>query len=456
MGVLNLYCTLKRKKVRFLPENKDNVKMYVCGPTVYDYAHIGNARPVVVFDLIYRILNNIYGEKHVTYVRNFTDVDDKINERAEKEGIEIKELADKTIKDYLDDMDSIGALRPNHMPRATEYISQMVEIIKRLIKSSNAYSDGSGHVLFSVDSYPGYGNLAKRSLKEMQAGARVEIAKNKKNPMDFVLWKPSEKNLPGWDSPWGWGRPGWHIECSAMSKEILGNSFDIHGGGIDLAFPHHENELAQSRCAYPKSEFAKYWVHNGMLTVEGSKMSKSLGNFITVRDLLNNGYDGEAVRLALISGHYRQPLDWTKRRLHEFSDMLKKWRDFTSGKVESPNPCSEFLDALHDDLNTPKAISILHGLVKKGMPEKLLASLRFLGFFSNTNQKERKVINFELQQIINQIIEKRNEAKRRKDFELSDSLRSQLVDCGVQIMDSADGSTWQLSDDFDPNQLREL
>ena len=393
MDPLRLYSTLTRKKTQFLPENRENVKMYVCGPTVYDFAHIGNARPVIVFDLLYRLLIQIYGKKHVSYVRNFTDVDDKINARAKKEGIEIKALTDNTINDYLCDMDSIGALRPNFMPRATEYIRDMVAMIEKLVKSNNAYSDGSGHVLFSVDSFPNYGALSKRSLEEMHAGARIEVAKNKRNPMDFVLWKPSESTLPGWDSPWGRGRPGWHIECSAMSKEILGKSFDIHGGGIDLAFPHHENELAQSSCANPNSEFAKYWVHNGMLTVEGSKMSKSAGNFVTVRDLLNNGSDGLAIRLALISGHYRQPLDWTERRLDEFSDILKKWRDYTFGKEEASNPSQDFMEALYDDLNTPKAISILHGLVKKGMPEKLLASLRFMGFFYDLAPQNGKVIS---------------------------------------------------------------
>ena len=456
MDPLRLYSTLTRKKTQFLPENRENVKMYVCGPTVYDFAHIGNARPVIVFDLLYRLLIQIYGKKHVSYVRNFTDVDDKINARAKKEGIEIKALTDNTINDYLCDMDSIGALRPNFMPRATEYIPDMVAMIEKLVKSNNAYSDGSGHVLFAVDSFPNYGALSKRSLEEMLAGARVEVAKNKRNPMDFVLWKPSERTLPGWDSPWGRGRPGWHIECSAMSQKILGKSFDIHGGGIDLAFPHHENELAQSSCANPTNEFAKYWVHNGMLTVEGSKMSKSAGNFVTVRDLLNNGSDGQAIRLALISGHYRQPLDWTERRLDEFSDILKKWRDYTFGKEEASNPSQDFMEALYDDLNTPKAISILHGLVKKGMPEKLLASLRFMGFFNDLTPQKGKVISSEVEQIIDQIIQKRNEAKKRKDFELADTLRDHLSSCGVLVKDLVEGSSWELLENFDENNLKAI
>ena len=456
MDPLRLYSTLARKKTQFLPENRENVKMYVCGPTVYDFAHIGNARPVIVFDLLYRLLIQIYGKKHVSYVRNFTDVDDKINARAKKEGIEIKALTDNTINDYLCDMDSIGALRPNFMPRATEYIPDMVAMIEKLVKSNNAYSDGSGHVLFAVDSFPNYGALSKRSLEEMHAGARIEVAKNKRNPMDFVLWKPSESTLPGWDSPWGRGRPGWHIECSAMSQEILGKSFDIHGGGIDLAFPHHENELAQSSCANPTSEFAKYWVHNGMLTVEGSKMSKSAGNFVTVRDLLNNGSDGQAIRLALISGHYRQPLDWTERRLDEFSDILKKWRDYTLGKEEASNPSEDFMEALYDDLNTPKAISILHGLVKKGMPEKLLASLRFMGFLNDLAPQKVKVISSEVEQIIDQIIRRRNEAKKRKDFELADTLRDHLASCGVLVKDLVEGSSWELLENFDENNLKAI
>ena len=442
--------------MEFKPVKSGQVKMYVCGPTVYDFAHIGNARPVVVFDLFYRMFLQSYGEANVTYVRNFTDVDDKINERSKKLGIKIGELTNSTIEDYLFDMDSLGALRPNFMPRATNYIEHMIEMIKKLIESNNAYSDNGGHVLFSVRTFQDYGQLSRRTIEEMKAGARVEVAQNKRDPMDFVLWKPSTENQPGWESPWGRGRPGWHIECSAMSKELLGDTFDIHGGGIDLAFPHHENELAQSLCANPGKNFAKYWLHNGMLTVEGNKMSKSLGNFVTVRELLEDGISGDAIRLALISSHYRQPLDWTKKRLNECSDAIKRWKDLVLGKKEIGIQSNEFLEAIYDDLNTPKAISVMHSLAKNGDYEGLLASLRFMGFLDTRNAENKPEIETEVKKLVETLIERRKKAKLDKNFELSDHLRDALSDAGVIIKDLKDGVVWEFSDEFNISKLKEI
>jgi len=320
---IKLHNSKTRKKEVFVPLDPKNVRMYVCGPTVYDRAHLGNARPVVVFDVLNRLLRHVYGAKHVTYARNFTDVDDKINATAlsRKEAgapgtLEelVAERTEETIDWYLKDMGALGALEPDHMPRATGYIAQMIVMIEDLIKRGHAYPDGAGHVLFSVKSYPDYGKLSGRSVDDMIAGARVEVADNKRDPMDFVLWKPSTDELPGWDSPWGRGRPGWHIECSAMAHDLLGESFDIHGGGNDLQFPHHENEIAQSCCAHPEGEFARYWMHNEMLQVEGKKMSKSLGNFFTVRDLLDKGIPGEVIRFVFLSTHYGKPMDWTEKK----------------------------------------------------------------------------------------------------------------------------------------------
>ena len=442
--------------MEFTPVRNGQVKMYVCGPTVYDFAHIGNARPVVVFDLFYRMFVQSYGEANVTYVRNFTDVDDKINERAKKLGIKISELTNNTIEDYLFDMDSLGALRPNFMPRATDYIEHMIEMIKKLIGSNNAYSDNDGHVLFSVSTFRNYGQLSRRTIEEMKAGARVEVAENKRNPMDFVLWKPSTEDQPGWESPWGRGRPGWHIECSAMSKEILGDSFDIHGGGIDLAFPHHENELAQSLCANPGKNFAKYWLHNGMLTVEGNKMSKSLGNFVTVRELLEDGIRGDAIRLALISSHYRQPLDWTKKRLNECGDIIKRWKDLVLEKKETGVQSNEFLEAIYDDLNTPRAISVMHSLAKNGDYEGLLASLRFMGFLDTLNAENKPKIESEVKKLVETVIERRKKAKLDRNFELSDHLRDALSDSGVIIKDLKDGVEWECSDEFNISKLKEI
>ena len=388
---ITLYNTATRRKEAFEPLDPKNVRMYVCGPTVYDRAHLGNARPVLVFDVLYRLLRHTYGADHVTYVRNFTDVDDKINATAlaRKEAgapgtIEelVRERSDETIGWYHADMDALGTLRPTAEPRATEYIDQMVAMISQLIADGFAY-ENDGHVLFRVRKYAEYGALSGRSVDDMIAGARVEVAPYKEDPMDFVLWKPSTDDLPGWDSPWGRGRPGWHIECSAMAYDLLGAEFDIHGGGNDLQFPHHENEIAQSRCA--GHGFAKVWMHNEMLQVEGKKMSKALGNCFTVRDLLEKGVPGEGIRFVMLSTHYRKPMDWTEKKRADAQKTLTNWFELTKD-CEPTEVDPEVLDALADDLNTPLAIARLHHLrnsVAHGTCEAgvLLASIKSLGLF---------------------------------------------------------------------------
>src|SRR3984885_12064652 len=370
---LRFYNTLTKTKEDFVPLDAKNVRLYVCGPTVYDFAHIGNARPAIVFDVLFRLLRHTYGEAHVTYVRNITDVDDKINARAAERGISIRELTEETARIYNEDVAALGCLAPSIAPRATEHIAQMVAMIEQLIAGGHAYGAG-GHVLFDFSSKPDYGKLARRSLDEMIAGSRVEVAPYKKNPMDFVLWKPSEASLPGWDSPWGRGRPGWHIECSAMAGKYLGETFDIHGGGIDLMFPHHENEIAQSEGAHHNHPLAKVWMHNGFLQVEGEKMSKSAGNFFTIRDLLAD-WPGEVLRFNMLRSHYRQPIDFTIAGLNESWKMLERWYAVTE-PLADPAPDAAFFAALEDDLNTPAAIASLHQAGDMG----LAGGLGFLGF----------------------------------------------------------------------------
>ena len=393
MVTIRLTNSKTRKKADFVPIDPSNVRMYVCGPTVYDRAHLGNARPVVVFDVLYRLLRHVYGPEHVTYVRNFTDVDDKINAEAlrrQKAGAAgtleelIHERTDETIAWYHADMDALGALRPSIKgevsakaePRATEWIGAMIAMTADLIAKGHAYA-AAGHVLFRVRSYKDYGKLSGRSIDDMIAGARVEVAPFKEDPMDFVLWKPSSGQEPGWQSPWGKGRPGWHIECSAMAHELLGESFDIHGGGLDLLFPHHENEIAQSACAHPQGDFARTWLHNEMLQVEGKKMSKSLGNFFTVRDLLDQGVPGEVIRFVFLMTHYRSPMDWTAEKARQAIDTLRDWANSAEDKGE--NPDVEVVDALADDLNTPKAISRMRQLYSEGKVDALQPSARLLG-----------------------------------------------------------------------------
>ncbi|NWG47007.1 MAG: cysteine--tRNA ligase, partial [Alphaproteobacteria bacterium] len=359
---IRLYNTLTRSKDPFVPQDPHHVRMYVCGPTVYDFAHIGNARPVIVFDVLFRLLRHVYGADHVSYVRNITDIDDKIIARAAAEGRSIGELTLTTARQFHEDIAALGVLPPTHEPRATEYVPQMVGMIEALIANGHAY-EAEGHVLFSVSSYAAYGQLSGRSTDEMLAGARVEVAPYKRDPMDFVLWKPSTEDQPGWDSPWGRGRPGWHIECSAMGATLLGETFDIHGGGIDLAFPHHENEIAQSACAHHGEPHARVWMHNGFLQVEGQKMSKSLGNFLTIHGLLE-AWRGENLRLLMLMTQYRQPIDWTEAGLKEARVILKGWYEAGEAGEGAPggDPDPAIVAALADDLNTPAAIAELHRL----------------------------------------------------------------------------------------------
>ncbi|WP_321363610.1 cysteine--tRNA ligase [uncultured Celeribacter sp.] len=455
MTTIKLTNSKTRKKEIFEPIDPKNVRMYVCGPTVYDRAHIGNARPVIVFDVLYRLLRHVYGADHVTYVRNFTDVDDKINARAAESGRSIREITDETTKWYLDDMRAVGAMDPDQMPRATEFIGAMITMIEGLVESGHAYA-AEGHVLFSVESYKDYGKLSGRSIDDMIAGARVEVAPYKRNPMDFVLWKPSSDDLPGWDSPWGRGRPGWHIECSAMSYELLGETFDIHGGGNDLMFPHHENEIAQSCCAHPQGGFARYWLHNEMLQVEGKKMSKSLGNFFTVRDLLDGhdgmpGVPGEVIRFVFLSTHYRKPMDWTAEKAEQAKATLKKWRKMTH-RVAASEPAPEVVTALADDLNTAGAISVLHGIDD---PAVLLASANLLGLLTPElgGWEETGV---DLTAYADHLSSLRQTAMETKDFSAVDAMKTALLDAGVEVRMSKTGVELEPGPNLDAAKLEGL
>ena len=456
---LRLYNTLTRAKEDFAPIDADNVRMYVCGPTVYDYAHIGNARPVIVFDVLYRLLRHLYGEKHVTYVRNITDVDDKINARAAERGVSIRDLTEETNRIFQADVKALGCLEPNVQPRATEHIAEMIAIIERLIAGGHAYA-ADGHVLFSVPSMPDYGRLSRRPLDEMIAGARVDIAPYKKGDMDFVLWKPSSASEPGWDSPWGRGRPGWHIECSAMSWKHLGETFDIHGGGIDLVFPHHENEIAQSRCCFETPVMANVWMHNGFLQVEGEKMSKSAGNFVTIHELLHTErfggrkWPGEVLRLAMLKTHYRQPIDFSVRALEEAEANLLAWHeadDFAEIQSTTDIPSLVAL-SLCDDLNTAELTSVLHALRKTGQITALKAALGFVGLL-NPSKYSRDRNQFdpshdltpENRQKIEALIAARLEARKSKNWAESDRIRDELLGMGIALKDNKDGTTtWEV------------
>ena len=466
--MIKLYNTASRQKEVFTPLDPANVRMYVCGPTVYDRAHIGNARPVVVFDVLFRLLRHVYGSDAVTYVRNFTDVDDKINARAAETGRSIRAITDETMGWYLDDMGALGALEPTHMPRATEWIAQMVAMTAELIANGHAY-EAEGHVLFDVTSYADYGKLSNRSLDEMIEGARVEVAPYKRNPMDFVLWKPSDAATPGWDSPWGRGRPGWHIECSAMARELLGETFDIHGGGIDLAFPHHENERAQSNCAHGTAQMAQIWMHNGFLNVEGEKMSKSLGNFFTVRDLLDKGIPGEVIRFVLLSTHYRKPMDWTEDKAREAEATLRKWRALTEG-IEPSATAASVEDALADDLNTPAALTALHALAAEGDAAALVASARLLGLLDDQPISWWKKEGIRLQGVkviadirvsqslkpVQEILERWQRLRDSRDFEGADILRSELEKLGIIVRSTNSGPEAEVTRAFDPVTLEAL
>lgn len=450
---IKLHNSKSRKKEVFTPIDAQNVRMYVCGPTVYDRAHIGNARPVVVFDVLNRLLRHVYGEQHVTYVRNFTDVDDKINARAAASGRSIGEITDETTQWYLDDMAALGAREPDHMPCATAYISQMIEMIENLVAKGHAYA-AEGHALFSVESYQDYGALSGRSVDDMIAGARVEIAPYKRNPMDFVLWKPSREDQPGWDSPWGRGRPGWHIECSAMAFELLGSSFDIHGGGNDLMFPHHENEIAQSCCAHPEGGFANYWLHNEMLQVEGKKMSKSLGNFFTVHDLLEQGVPGEVIRFVFLSTHYGKPMDWTAKKAAEAEATLRKWRTLTKGIEPSATVAAPVVAALADDLNTAGAITELHRLAGVGDAAMLLRGAQMMGLLTPELGRWAETIDLSAYQDL--LASARNKAMESKDFSGVDRIKAALVAAGVEVRMSKAGVELLPAAGFDAVKLEGL
>ncbi|MEO0380756.1 MAG: cysteine--tRNA ligase [Pseudomonadota bacterium] len=459
---ITLYNTATRRKEAFAPIDPENVRMYVCGPTVYDRAHLGNARPVLVFDVLYRLLRHTYGADKVTYVRNFTDVDDKINATAlaRKEAgapgsIEelVRERSDETIGWYHADMDALGTLRPNVEPRATEYIDQMVAMISGLITDGFAY-ENDGHVLFRVRKYADYGALSGRSVDDMIAGARVEVAPYKEDPMDFVLWKPSTDELPGWDSPWGRGRPGWHIECSAMAHDLLGAEFDIHGGGNDLQFPHHENEIAQSRCA--GHGFAKVWMHNEMLQVEGKKMSKSLGNFFTVRDLLEKGVPGEVIRFVMLSTHYRKPMDWTDKKREEADATLRKWYAQAIQAVGRGAPYVAVETALKDDLNTAGAIAALHQLSIADDVSTLRHSLQFLGLMEDDPPSWAVPKGFDFMDYVDALKDARQVAMISKDFATVDRLKAGLKNAGVEVRMSKDGVDLLPGPNFSPSKLEGL
>ena len=453
MTTITLQNSKTRKKEQFFPIDPENVRMYLCGPTVYDRAHMGNARNVIMFDVLFRLLQHVYGSKHVTYVRNFTDVDDKINQRAANSGRSISAVTEETIAWYLEDMAALGNLEPNHMPRATEYIAQMIAMIEGLIGKGHAYA-AEGHVLFSVQSDPEYGQLSGRSVDDMIAGARVEVAPYKRDPMDFVLWKPSDKDQPGWDSPWGIGRPGWHIECSAMSHDLLGPSFDIHGGGNDLLFPHHENELAQSRCAHPDHGFANYWLHNEMLQVDGKKMSKSLGNFFTVRDLLDQGYPGEVIRFVFLSTHYGKPMDWTDAKAREAEKTLRKWREISAAANAPGEVDAAVVKALSEDLNTAGAITVLHALASKGDAAGLRASAELMGLLGKDMGDWAAAVD--LSGYEERLFSEREKAMESKDFSEVDRLKSAYQQAGLEVRISKTGVSLIPSAGFDIAQLENL
>jgi cysteinyl-tRNA synthetase len=463
---LQFYNTLTRRKELFQPIDETNVRLYACGPTVYDHLHIGNGRMLIVFDLLFRLLQHHFGAEHVTYVRNITDVDDKINDRAAERGIPIRTLTDEMIEIFHQDAAGLGCLQPTVEPRATDHILAMLEIVQKLLDKGHAYV-AEGHVLFDVPSMQDYGNLSKRPLDDLIAGARVEVAPYKKGPMDFVLWKPSGPDEPGWDSLWGRGRPGWHLECSAMSWTYLGEVFDIHGGGIDLVFPHHENEVAQSCSAFGHKVMANFWMHNGHLQVEGEKMSKSLGNFVTIRELLTTdsfrgrAWPGEVLRLAILMTHYRQPIDFTVRAVEEAARTLDKWYREGVDSIEDVGDVAvdeEFYASIEDDLNTPRAIARLHhmfteikgpasGAVQLDLKRKLKRSANVLGLLFSTRDEWLKPRSLTLQEYehVQQLLDARTAARAAKNWAESDRLRDQLGAMGVAIKDNKDGKTaWEV------------
>jgi cysteinyl-tRNA synthetase len=444
---MQLYNTISRTKEKFVPLDAHNVRLYVCGPTVYDYPHVGNARPLIVFDVLFRVLREIYGQDSVQYVRNITDIDDKIIETAKKNNISINELTNKVTKDFHSDCNYLNCLAPSVEPKATDHINEMIELTKKLLELNFAYIM-QDHVYFEVSKFDSYGKLSNKKIIDLVAGARVEISDLKKNPADFVLWKPSSVDEPGWNSPWGRGRPGWHLECSAMAKKYLGTEFDIHAGGLDLIFPHHENEIAQSVCAHKTKVLANFWMHNGYVTVNKEKMSKSLGNFITINELKNK-YDGQVIRLAMLSTHYRQPFDWNEKNLETSYMTLNKWYEFYSDQDNKLDLGT--LEVLTDDLNTPMFISKMHSLYKdavngnKNAGQQLSDACKLLGLFDKNlaswnNLKTSKSITAEE---IENLIQERKVARDNKNFSRSDEIRDLLIAKGIVIEDNQGKTSWK-------------
>ena len=455
---------LSNKKEKFVPLDSKKIGMYVCGPTVYDNPHIGNARPLVIFDILFKVLKCKYGESAVSYVRNITDIDDKIIKSANDNNISIKDLTNKVVKDFKDDCDYLNLESPSKEPKATDHINEMIEMISELIKKKFAY-EKNNHVYFEVNKFKDYGKLSNKNLDELVAGSRVEISEDKKNPEDFVLWKPSTDNEPYWDSPWGKGRPGWHLECSAMSRKYLGNQFDIHGGGIDLIFPHHENEIAQSRCANDTKSFANYWVHNGFITMSNEKMAKSQGNILSINDLKSLGA-GQVLRLALMSAHYKQPLDWNEKLFQDCKKTIQKWYDgidkenylfanpvrkkLLNKKVKIPD---EVLKPLYDDLNTPGYIANLHKLFEKASngnekdKEIFISACNFIGLLIESKE-DWEHYRFKCAKFVSKDIDERiklmDKARENKDYAESDRIRKELQDIGI-VLENKDGKTnWKL------------
>ena len=446
---LNFFNTLTNRREKFVPINRDKVGMYVCGPTVYDFPHIGNARPLVIFDVLFRLLKKIYGESNITYVRNITDIDDKIIESSKKNKKSINELTKTITSSFHDDCKYLNCLKPNFEPKATEYINEMISMVTNLLKKKHAY-ENERHVYFSVSSFKKYGKLSNKNSDQLIAGSRVEISKYKKDPLDFVLWKPSDEKDPGWDSPWGRGRPGWHLECSVMSEKFLGKQFDIHGGGLDLVFPHHENEIAQSCCANKTESFARYWLHNGFVTFDKEKMSKSIGNIVTINKLREN-VNGQVVRLALLSSHYKQPLDWNEKLIKESQNTLDKWYS----QLEKVNPeelKDDVLKPLQEDLNTPEYIAKLHSLFEesskgnKSSKVKFLSACQQIGLLEEDKQswenfkKSKAKVD---ENFINQKIKDRNDARKKGNYKLADTIRKELEDNGVIIEDKQQQTLWK-------------
>jgi len=446
---LNFFNTLSNKREEFVPINNDKIGMYVCGPTVYDFPHIGNARPLVVFDVIFRLLRSLYGRDKVTYVRNITDIDDKIIESSKKKNKSIKEITETITKSFHEDCKYLNCLKPTFEPKATEHIQGMINMISNLLKNKHAY-ESQKHIYFSVSSFEKYGRLSNKNPEQLVSGSRVEVSENKKDPLDFVLWKPSDKSDPGWDSPWGRGRPGWHLECSVMSEKLLGRQFDIHGGGLDLIFPHHENEIAQSCCANKTENFANYWLHNGFVTFNKEKMSKSIGNIVTINKLRQN-INGQVVRLALLSSHYKQPLDWNEKLINESKNTLDKW--YTQfEKIDFKEINDDFLKPLQEDLNTPEYIAQLHSLFdesckgNKSSKVKFLSACNQIGLLEDDTQawknykKSRAKVD---ENFVNQKIMDRNIARKEGNYKMADMIRKELEDNGVIIEDKQKQTVWK-------------